>query len=712
MPALFFALGTENFEMFNLLLKKGASPNSSITISGKNTPIIAVATMNVNNPIYAKVRGMFPTTVMTVTKNHLLIDKNLNKEFLKKLIEYGANIRQNDFEGNPAYLSCARLGWEIFQEIILPKLTKLEINWCNPEKNLISLLMTYSSAGNLDKVKKLLDHGADPNIFVHGGSALQLASKHGHKAVYELLLKYGGKEDDTCLLNLACAYLSGHGSYPKNEKKALEILEHLYRKENPNAASMLSSIHRGYLGSHIAVNTKKSSFYLKEYQKWLLKAAKKGVDVNAMLNYGSLCCKLKKYSEAYEYFDKVQKMGYPKAHLCLAKYYKELPSPNYKKALDHLNQYLNLIKGGNADEIYELGYMYEHGLGTLKNWHKAYLLYKEAYMSDKKSDKIKKAYNKLFSWYLKQKNEDVKLLEKNAVDFFRKKEYKKALENFSKIRPSENTLFLMGVCYQLLQQPKLSAEYYKKSLDIKSSPKVIISLAELILDSSEFGLNDIAHASHLLKFASVNLRNPEAMNSLGSFYAKGRLFECNGVSNYRKAAMWYETSAKLGFPLANYNLAQCYALGRLGKPDQVKAQYWFERGSNAGCDKSMTELASLTWKKGNIDKAEQLYLAAIQKGNVYACHNLAVLYAKTGKIKEAYRYYLKACNMGSYHAKSSLIAFALYEKYGIDMLKVKISSNEANYLLKNVLEQGLKNPFTTIPVVIKFSDSLSKGGAQ
>jgi ankyrin repeat protein len=57
------------------------------------------------------------------------------------------------------------------------------------------MLLNACKDGNLEKVKQLLEKGADVNAKnKYGGTALMYASYQGHEEIVKLLKSYGAKE--------------------------------------------------------------------------------------------------------------------------------------------------------------------------------------------------------------------------------------------------------------------------------------------------------------------------------------------------------------------------------------------------------------------------------------------------------------------------------------------------------------------------------------
>jgi TPR repeat protein len=72
---------------------------------------------------------------------------------------------------------------------------------------------------------------------------------------------------------------------------------------------------------------------------------------------------------------------------------------------------------------------------------------------------------------------------------------------------------------------------------------------------------------------------------------------------------------------------------------------------------ALYNLALLYQNQGRANEAEKYYLLAIEKGNIDALNNLAVLYQNQGKAKEAEKYYLLAIEKGDINALYNLANF-------------------------------------------------------
>ena len=92
---------------------------------------------------------------------------------------------------------------------------------------------------------------------------------------------------------------------------------------------------------------------------------------------------------------------------------------------------------------------------------------------------------------------------------------------------------------------------------------------------------------------------------------------------------------------------------------------------------------------GNEKEAEKYYLLAIDKGNIYALHNLAILYKNQGKEKEAEKYYLLAVEKEIREASNNLAI--LYKNQG------KEKEAEKYYLL--AIEKGNINTLNNLALL-------------
>ena len=115
---------------------------------------------------------------------------------------------------------------------------------------------------------------------------------------------------------------------------------------------------------------------------------------------------------------------------------------------------------------------------------------------------------------------------------------------------------------------------------------------------------DYKKALELFKDAA-KMQSGEACAWIGEFYAGGYVYK----QNYKKAALWFEKAAALGYMEAFFKLGVLYENGGHGlKADSKKSNYWYEKAEEAQAReaalykaKSPFELLSESAEMGNAD---------------------------------------------------------------------------------------------------------------
>lgn len=140
--------------------------------------------------------------------------------------------------------------------------------------------------------------------------------------------------------------------------------------------------------------------------KWLKKSADRGYD-KAQYEYGQLLAKNNKYDEAEKYLKKAVNQNYMAANYPLGKLY--FQDKKYKDAY-------KLLSDGNenADSMYMLAYLNEHGKGVSRNYYSAINYYKKAEKFGKSGvekdiKRVKKTKNKLKARQVKRQQVQAKL---------------------------------------------------------------------------------------------------------------------------------------------------------------------------------------------------------------------------------------------------------------------------------------------------------------
>ena len=124
--------------------------------------------------------------------------------------------------------------------------------------DLETMLIVYSRAGHYNKIKYLIDRGADVNIVSKGGTALLMATEGGYKSIVEALIKKGAD------VNAADAYGNTPIIWAKNSKIADLLIQNGARINHVSKYGNNALINLSGFGNYETVN----------------KLVKRGVDVN------------------------------------------------------------------------------------------------------------------------------------------------------------------------------------------------------------------------------------------------------------------------------------------------------------------------------------------------------------------------------------------------------------------------------------------------
>ena len=108
-----------------------------------------------------------------------------HKEVVKQLLEKGADVDAEDIYGKTALMYASEKGHKEIVELLKSY---------EAIRDIAEKLLNACVIGDLEKVKQLLEKGADVNAreYEYGWTALMLAALNGHKEVVELLIEKGG----------------------------------------------------------------------------------------------------------------------------------------------------------------------------------------------------------------------------------------------------------------------------------------------------------------------------------------------------------------------------------------------------------------------------------------------------------------------------------------------------------------------------------------
>lgn len=103
-------------------------------------------------------------------------------------------------------------------------------------------------------------------------------------------------------------------------------------------------------------------------------------------------------------------------------------------------------------------------------------------------------------------------------------------------------------------------------------------------------------------------------------------------------------AANMGHSAAQNNIGLSYLHGLGVKKDKKRAFFYFQKAANQGLLYAQSELAMLYYQKGNMQKAQDLWLLAAQQNDEYAQFNLASLFLEKNNQKQAYYWFKRASN--------------------------------------------------------------------
>jgi uncharacterized protein len=137
------------------------------------------------------------------------------------------------------------------------------------------------------------------------------------------------------------------------------------------------------------------------------------------------------------------------------------------------------------------------------------------------------------------------------------------------------------------RDPIAAAQWYQRAAEQGDAGAMLI-LANMYADG-EGVTRDYAHAADFYRMAAEN-GQIEAHCYLGRLYAEGGF----GLpQDAAKALESFRAGAYKGEPVAQYNLAQYYALGQGVLKDQVKAYSWYKLAASQNIAAAQTALAKL-----------------------------------------------------------------------------------------------------------------------
>lgn len=580
-PPLLHALVYGHYDMIKLLLDKGANINQLYCVWTGAWPLYFLALdspslvkllrekINIEDSHFVYKGRKVPLLEFLVTplSPSIKLDGAAQEELLKILLSKGANIRDMNSDGIPAYFTIALANWSLFENNILPSCTLDDLNWQDHNKQ--TLLMRLCMQKKLNAVKKLLSMGVDPNIHDGENTVLGYAAKVGDLNFCKSLIddyKIKATSNDM----LCYAQLLQKNGDSENTKKITEDLKS-----------------KSYLPAMVWERT--PSHEIDELFSQVLKPGKKihiqDCDYTTNLLIGEYYTHKRDFENAIKYLEKTG----PHRNYNLFKLY--TANGDKTKAFECLYKYCQQKVSWEPDKIYyQLGKLFETGEGCPVNRQMALLCYFEALNAAPKDPDIVKAYNNIGRKYQNfslEKLQDILdeykefSLEKQhsiherkyyrtvlqydrkyyrddkvikdlssipiAAEFFRKMAANKGGNLNLKVYKTiiANCCLRIAESYRALGMAELAIRYYHECFSVEPTGKTredaMIGLARsynISAPVSKIYANE--YATYLLKLTVEHLQSAEAMFELAKYYEMGYPVECNGDPDFTKAEEWYK----------------------------------------------------------------------------------------------------------------------------------------------------------------------------
>lgn len=237
---------------------------------------------------------------------------------------------------------------------------------------------------------------------------------------------------------------------------------------------------------------------------------------------------------------------------------------NYYDTFEHTKQ--SLMQNKNTTDYLKLGYMYENGYGTAKDYDKAMQCYEKA------NARREIGYMHYFGYGV-PKNKD------------------KANEYFAKSGD-------MGNCKQIIS-------YFERISNNSNDANALYNLGWHYAEGKGIS-QDYQKALYYYKKAA-DLGNSNACNNLGCMYNSGK-----GVArDYSLAVRYFQKGADLGYATACNNVGSCYEYGEGGllgaKPDKYKALKYYKKACNLGDKKGCENYKRLKAQMGITNDDDMLF---------------------------------------------------------------------------------------------------------
>ena len=239
--------------------------------------------------------------------------------------------------------------------------------------------------------------------------------------------------------------------------------------------------------------------------------------------------------------------------------YESFQRGDYEAARD---AWKTLARAGDVDAQFNLGALYENGLGGPADAERAARWYRAA--AERRLDLARLALARLQRTGALEpdpEEDQIKLLETAARRGLAEAQYELGVAYDRGLGVTQNHATAAGWYQRAAEQGLTDAQY---------------NLATLF-DEGLGTPRDAAMARHWYSRAA-DAGQPRAMNNLGYLYEKG----LGGSRDYGMAVVWYHRAARTGLAIAQSNLAALHYLGRGVPRDFEEASRWYRAAAEQG----------------------------------------------------------------------------------------------------------------------------------
>ena len=219
-------------------------------------------------------------------------------------------------------------------------------------------------------------------------------------------------------------------------------------------------------------------------------------------------------------------------------------------------------RAGDVDAQFNLGALYENGLGVAEDAEKAARWYRAA--ADRRLDLARLALARLLRTGALEPEPDesqIKLLETAARRGLAEAQFELGVAYDQGLGVTQNHATAAGWYHRAAEQGLTDAQYNLATLydEGLGTPRDLERARDWYMRAADAG-------------------EPRAMNNLGYIYEKGLA----GARDYSEAVVWYRRAARKGLAIAQSNLAALHYLGRGVARDYEQSHRWYKAAAEQG----------------------------------------------------------------------------------------------------------------------------------